>query len=166
MPTPQWPTVPSRRPTTTRRNSFTDDEDAITPCSSPPPEPNQPTAIVTASAFEHDVDFTVPTHKQQQQRPASPRFTPSRRGSASQHASAAPSRKASTCTEAAVDYFDPTDGEHLSDAQLWRRMLAIQQEFHCYNSARMSAALLGLEMGVDVEQFARECLLTSTSQER
>lgn len=58
--------------------------------------------------------------------------------------------------EAAAEHFDPTDGEPLSDAQLWRRMLAIQQEFHCYNSARMSAALLGLEMGVDVGQLARE----------
>lgn len=55
-----------------------------------------------------------------------------------------------------MNHFDPTDGEDLSDEQLWRRMLAIQQEFHCYNSARMSAALLGLEMGVDVGQLARE----------
>lgn len=37
-------------------------------------------------------------------------------------------------------------------------MLDIQREFHCYNSARMAAALLELEMGVDVGRYARESL--------
>lgn len=158
MPTPHRPVLASRR-TTTRRNSFTDDEDAITPCSSPPPEPSHPTF---ASAYDLDT-----------KRPASPRFTPSRRGSTSPNTassssssaaaaaaavggSAGPSRKASTVGAPSSFHFDPTEGEELSDAQLWRRMLAIQQEFHCYNSARLSAALLGLEMGVDVGQLARK----------
>lgn len=160
--------TPSRRSMTTRRNSLTDDEDAITPCSTPPPEPNQP------AAFEEPQEITPnstctnsPNSHHSNKRPASPRFTTSRRGSASYHYhghhhhtnAASSQRKASTSAEAAgADHFDPADGEPLSDAQLWRRMLAIQQEFHCYNSARMSAALLGLEMGVDVGQLAREFL--------
>lgn len=53
-------------------------------------------------------------------------------------------------------HFDPTDGEDMDDAKLWRRMLDIQREFHCYNSARMAAALLELEMGVDVSPYARK----------
>lgn len=40
-------------------------------------------------------------------------------------------------------------------------MLDIQREFHCYNSARMAAALLELEMGVDVGRYAREYLLVT-----
>lgn len=43
----------------------------------------------------------------------------------------------------------------MDDSQLWERMLEIQRTFHCYNSARMSAALLELEMGVDVRHLAR-----------
>lgn len=38
-------------------------------------------------------------------------------------------------------------------------MLDIQRTFHCYNSARMSAALLELEMGIDVGHLARTCHL-------
>lgn len=44
----------------------------------------------------------------------------------------------------------------MDDAKLWRRMLDIQREFHCYNSARMAAALLELEMGMDVGPYARK----------
>ncbi|KAL1851305.1 hypothetical protein Daus18300_012610 [Diaporthe australafricana] len=114
----------------TAKASFSDDEDAITPCSSPPPEPQQ---------------------LQQQQAPAtqqqhqSPRF------------SIASSRKMSS---ARTWHLDPTAGEDMDDAHLWRRMLDIQREFHCYNSARMAAALLELEMGVDVGRYApsRSCL--------
>lgn len=43
----------------------------------------------------------------------------------------------------------------MDDWQLWQRMLEIQRTFHCYNSARMSAALLELEMGVDAGHLAR-----------
>lgn len=52
-------------------------------------------------------------------------------------------------------HLDPTHGQAMSDAQLWRRMLEIQRAFHCYNSARMSAALLELEMGGDAGHLAR-----------
>ena len=37
--------------------------------------------------------------------------------------------------------FDPAEGEDIDNEHLWLRMLAIQRRFHCYNSARMSAAL-------------------------
>lgn len=43
----------------------------------------------------------------------------------------------------------------MDDWHLWQRMLDIQRTFHCYNSARMSAALLELEMGVDAGHLAR-----------
>ncbi|KUJ15271.1 uncharacterized protein LY89DRAFT_670765 [Mollisia scopiformis] len=34
-----------------------------------------------------------------------------------------------------------------SDAECWSRMLKLQREFHCYNSARLEAAVEALEMG-------------------
>ncbi|EPE09304.1 hypothetical protein F503_07080 [Ophiostoma piceae UAMH 11346] len=33
------------------------------------------------------------------------------------------------------------DGLATNDTLLWHRMLALQRQYHCYNSARMSAAL-------------------------
>ncbi|KAF3765782.1 hypothetical protein M406DRAFT_356051 [Cryphonectria parasitica EP155] len=124
----------------TRKASFSDDEDAITPCSSPPPEPQDLIDAVSA-----------------QEKP-SPKFTPSRSGSTS--GAAASSRKTSTTTTTQAWHFDPTAGEAMTDSQLWLRMLEIQRTFHCYNSARMSAALLELEMGVDAGHLApsRSCL--------
>ncbi|KUI53385.1 hypothetical protein VP1G_00695 [Cytospora mali] len=111
----------------TAKASFSDDEDAITPCSSPPPEAQQ------------QIHYEPRT---------SLRFSLSRRGSSS------------AVSSAQAWHFDPTDGEDMDDAKLWRRMLDIQREFHCYNSARMAAALLELEMGMDVSPYApsRSCL--------
>lgn len=108
----------------TAKASFSDDEDAITPCSSPPPE---------AQPQPHSYEPRI-----------SSRFSFSRRHSTS------------AATAAQAWHFDPTDGEDMDDAKLWRRMLEIQREFHCYNSARMAAALLELEMGVDVGPYARK----------
>lgn len=127
MPTFQRPSNGRRsiRP----RASFSDDE--ITPCSSPAPEPQEP--------------IFQPEH----QHKILPRFTPSRRGSNS----AAYSTRTTSAAQARP--FDPTDGEDMDDSQLWQRMLDIQRNFHCYNSARMSAALLELEMGIDVGHLAR-----------
>ncbi|CZR58172.1 uncharacterized protein PAC_08063 [Phialocephala subalpina] len=34
-----------------------------------------------------------------------------------------------------------------SDAECWSRMLALQREYHCYNSARLEAAVEALENG-------------------
>ncbi|KAJ4413822.1 hypothetical protein N0V82_008316 [Gnomoniopsis sp. IMI 355080] len=130
-----------RSPRVTRRAivakaSFSDDEDAITPCSSPPPEPQ---------------DVAVPSQQPSQQ------VTSTTILKKSNSYSAASSRKTST---AHSWHFDPTEGEEMDDWHLWQRMLEIQRTFHCYNSARMSAALLELEMGVDAGHLApsRSCL--------
>jgi hypothetical protein len=42
------------------------------------------------------------------------------------------------------------DGE--SDAECWSRMLMLQREYHCYNSARLEAAVDALEKGVRIEE--------------
>lgn len=117
-----------------------DDEDAITPCSSPPPEPQSP-------IDEHQ-------HQQPHQH-AAPSPTAS---AANPPALLASPRKNSSQSAQQQDcwHFDPTDGVDMDDERLWRRMLAIQRIFHCYNSARMSAALLELEKGEDVGRFVRE----------
>lgn len=113
----------------TAKASFSDDEDAITPCSSPPPEPQQQPLLVDSFSKSKSQRHSI--------------------------ISAAPSsRKTSSSTR--TWHLDPAAGEDLDDAGLWRRMLDIQREFHCYNSARMAAALLELEMGVDVGRYARE----------
>lgn len=38
------------------------------------------------------------------------------------------------------------------DAERWERMLALQREFHCYNSARLEAAVEALENGWPIER--------------
>ncbi|KAK2629861.1 hypothetical protein QTJ16_000681 [Diplocarpon rosae] len=48
-----------------------------------------------------------------------------------------------------------------SDAECWEKMLALQREYHCYNSARMEAAVEALENGWKIEEVAmpsRFCL--------
>ncbi|KAG8164053.1 hypothetical protein KVR01_005971 [Diaporthe batatas] len=124
----------SRR-STMAKASFSDDEDAITPCSSPPPEPQQQPLVLESCSKAK----------------ASPRHSIIA-------ADVSSSRKTSSSTR--TWHLDPAAGEDLDDARLWRRMLDIQREFHCYNSARMAAALLELEMGVDVGRYAppRACL--------
>lgn len=39
-----------------------------------------------------------------------------------------------------------------SDAECWGRMLALQREYHCYNSARLEAAVEALESGLAIEE--------------
>ena len=39
-----------------------------------------------------------------------------------------------------------------SDAECWERMLALQMEYHCYNSARLEAAVHALGMGYSIEE--------------
>lgn len=134
-----------RSPRMTRRTivakaSFSDDDDAITPCSSPPPEPQ---------------DAVVPEPQPQQQHFS---FRPTKKTNSSDSNSAASSRKTSTSHPW---HFDPTEGEEMDDWHLWQRMLDIQRTFHCYNSARMSAALLELEMGVDPGHLARKFFFLS-----
>jgi len=48
-----------------------------------------------------------------------------------------------------------------SDAECWSRMLMLQREYHCYNSARLEAAVEALEKGVGIEEVpipSRLCL--------
>lgn len=47
----------------------------------------------------------------------------------------------------------PVPGSDVDTAELWQRMLAAQQEFHCYNSARVSAALEDDSVGAVVREF-------------
>ncbi len=42
------------------------------------------------------------------------------------------------------------DGRGESDAECWDRMLRLQREFHCYNSARLEAAVEVMERGGEV----------------
>jgi hypothetical protein len=46
---------------------------------------------------------------------------------------------------------EPAKEEYSSDAERWQRMLALQREYHCYNSARLEAAVEALENGWPIE---------------
>lgn len=54
--------------------------------------------------------------------------------------------------------FVPQKGE--SDAECWSRMLALQREYHCYNSARLEAAVEALEKGWRIEDVPIRKFLT------
>ena len=55
-------------------------------------------------------------------------------------------------------------GHEESDAECWSRMLTLQREYHCYNSARLEAAVEALEKGVGFEEVPiRELLLVNFS---
>jgi hypothetical protein len=55
-------------------------------------------------------------------------------------------------------------GHGESDAECWSRMLMLQREYHCYNSARLEAAVEALEKGVGFEEVPiRELLLVNFS---
>lgn len=139
----------------TAKASFSDDEDAITPCSSPPPETTTQQGghhAAGMSSFHPSSSSSSPHYVEPRAASSSSWFSSfSRRGSASGAAEATSSGQ-----HLASWHFDPTDGEDMDDARLWRRMLEIQREFHCYNSARMAAALLELEMGMAVGPYARK----------
>lgn len=52
-------------------------------------------------------------------------------------------------------------GTQESDVECWLRMLALQREFHCYNSARLEAAVEALERGCSIEEVSiREFVLS------
>lgn len=54
-----------------------------------------------------------------------------------------------------------------SDVECWMRMLALQREFHCYNSARLEAAVEALEMGWSIEEVPiREFFLESENMSK
>ncbi|CZT52637.1 uncharacterized protein RSE6_13989 [Rhynchosporium secalis] len=55
----------------------------------------------------------------------------------------------------------PALRERESDAECWERMLMLQREYHCYNSARLEAAVEALEQGWRIEDVpipSRFCL--------
>lgn len=48
-------------------------------------------------------------------------------------------------TKAETSFEIPEHGE--SDEECWSKMLRLQREYHCYNSARLEAAVEALEKG-------------------
>jgi hypothetical protein len=42
---------------------------------------------------------------------------------------------------------EPAKEGYASDVERWQRMLVLQREYHCYNSARLEAAVEALENG-------------------
>ncbi|KAH6673107.1 hypothetical protein B0J14DRAFT_563592 [Halenospora varia] len=64
-------------------------------------------------------------------------------------------------TEETLKAEDILPQEKETDAQCWERMLSLQQQYHCYNSARLEAAVEALERGVRLEEVpipSRLCL--------
>jgi len=59
-----------------------------------------------------------------------------------------------------ASFFNSWKGE--SDAETWERMLALQKEYRCYNSARVEAAVEALERGWKIEDMSvRKFILLS-----
>jgi len=84
------------------------------------------------------------------------RHTTSRTNSVSRSPSP-PTLPRSTIVQSHVTF--PSERE--SDAECWERMLALQREYHCYNSARLEAAVEALENGWPKETIpipSRLCL--------
>jgi hypothetical protein len=106
-------------------SSFSDDEDAITPC---PPQ---------SFSEEHQFEQQDRTPRQQPRSPKSHRPNAEKRQSwrSSQVMSAHDS------TEPHPESLDGGVEPEVDSVTLWRRMLVIQRMFGCYNSARMRAAL-------------------------
>lgn len=63
------------------------------------------------------------------------------------------SRKSAHPADAVPDYFNLSSFSLSSDTELWRYMLALQKVYRCYHSARISAAVEELEMGVRVDDM-------------
>lgn len=159
MPTPQRPTPGGRPRAVTKKASFSDD-DEITPCSSPAPEPHRLTGLTTTTTnmgSGANGSSSSPSSASSS-RPASPSHHHHHHHTLSFRRKTSSATATPTTTTTAPWHFDPADGEDMDDSQLWQRMLDIQRTFHCYNSARMSAALLELDMGVDVTRLARMLL--------
>lgn len=113
------------------RSAIVDDIDAITPC---PLTRSGPKAI-------NESDIINSINKFQESRSPSPC---SECSSDSMHASRSRRRESLKALE------EGTEGD---PERLWERMLALQQVYGCYNSARMSAAL----SSGDVSLLLRKC---------
>jgi len=60
-----------------------------------------------------------------------------------------------------VDLETLAPGKGDSDEECWRRMLELQREYHCYNSARLEAAVEAMERGwTGVESLIRKLFLS------
>ncbi|KAK1833918.1 hypothetical protein QBC39DRAFT_369548 [Podospora conica] len=120
--------IPRRRGNTTTSNmssSSSSSEDAITPC----PPHSHPNALLDAEADQ-------PQQPQQHRRPPIP----------NNHHRQRPTSWRSTLSLSSSDDEDTNTNTTTAAAEtdpetLWRRMLALQRMFGCYNSARMRAAL-------------------------
>lgn len=135
------PNVPASRSTArTSRPSVYDDIDAITPCLSVPSDAGNATAGGVFAAGSPCDEAMAPYQDQHHshggsggQRPPSPTSTLS---AASRTSSELSGRQRRSSLHRALE--EGTDGD---PERLWRKMLALQQIYGCYNSARMSAAL-------------------------
>ncbi|KAK4214960.1 hypothetical protein QBC37DRAFT_140733 [Rhypophila decipiens] len=128
-------------------SSLSDDQDAITPC---PLE-------VTGSTQQHHPQSAQAPQPQQRRRPQEgmhrkASWRDSIQGGAPHHLEGLERRPEDDYGTSEACY-----GSQVDEETLWRRMLAIQRVFGCYNSARMRAAL---EMGGDSSGFipSRTCL--------
>lgn len=121
-----------------------DDIDAITPCPLPPQEPPSPRTAAPPSPSP-SLDLPSPVHSvlvvhdrlshlEDAARLRSRSVSPSSECDAVMHAASSNNRRRDSVR--ALE--EGTDGD---PGRLWKRMLALQQIYGCYNSARMSAAL-------------------------
>ncbi|KAI6086625.1 hypothetical protein F4821DRAFT_126817 [Hypoxylon rubiginosum] len=101
------------------RSTTMDDIDAITPC-----------PLVRDTSEEIEVsEFVEPIEKFQESRSPSP----------CSECSSAPSEASTSRRRESLKVLE--EGTNGDPERLWKRMLALQRAFGCYNSARMSAAL-------------------------
>ncbi|RYP15856.1 hypothetical protein DL765_005470 [Monosporascus sp. GIB2] len=110
------------RPAKSRATSVVDDIDAITPC--PPAQDSRPNGPLRLPSPVHDFDST-----------GSVSLCSECDVAGLAHAGAVDSGRRRDSVKALEQ---GTDGD---PERLWKRMLALQQVYGCYNSARMSAAL-------------------------
>ncbi|KAI1343704.1 hypothetical protein F5Y15DRAFT_411560 [Xylariaceae sp. FL0016] len=115
-----------------------DDIDAITPCPAPSSSPssdNEPTPLPSSHSIEY---HRARAQAQVQSRSTSPSSLSSYLDDETRSR-----RRASVQAVQALE-----EGTRGDPAALWRRMLALQQTYGCYNSARMSAALEAGDAGM------------------
>ncbi|KAJ1325153.1 hypothetical protein MN608_09864 [Microdochium nivale] len=118
----------------TARAAPTDDLDAITPC--PPRESQEPTQLKTSDYnMLHPCADSNASDSARTSRSASP-SADDEAASHFAHDDDESGRKQRRRSVKALE--DGTEGD---PARLWQRMLALQQAYGCYKSARMSAAL-------------------------
>ncbi|KAK1760152.1 hypothetical protein QBC47DRAFT_366534 [Echria macrotheca] len=127
-------------------DGFGDDEDAITPC---PPQHHMHPHVQNSHAEQQQQQQQQTTHTR-------PVLQTKRQGSTDSSSSW---RDSQVITES------HSENENVDTETLWRRMLAIQRLFGCYNSARMRAALeMGEESGFIPSKTGLDLLNDSIDQ--